>query len=92
MFDGDYLAVGATTTTTTKPSGGYAYYNNKTLTLRNYSYSGTGYDMGNGLTAAIYAPSAVTVSLYGTNTLTATAAQDIPRDQRVRCCRQKDHA
>ena len=31
MYDGDYLAVGATATQTTKPSGGYAYYENDKL-------------------------------------------------------------
>ena len=36
MYDGDYLAVGATKTTTTKPSGGYAYYKDGVLTLNGY--------------------------------------------------------
>lgn len=77
MNDGDYLAVGATETQTTKPSGGYAYYNDGTLTLNNYSYEGTGLqygsDMGYALYAIVYAECDLTVELVGTNTLTQTA-------------------
>lgn len=41
LKDGDYLPSGSTTVTTTKPSGGYAYYKDKTLTLNNYKFNGS---------------------------------------------------
>ena len=74
MFDGDYLAVGATTTTTTQPSGGYAYYKDGKLTLNNYSYEGKGYkyDSYIGAYATVYAERELTVELVGTNTLKQT--------------------
>ncbi|MBE6586924.1 MAG: carbohydrate-binding domain-containing protein, partial [Ruminococcaceae bacterium] len=76
MNDGDYLAVGATTTRTTKPSGGYAYYNNGTLTLNNYSYAGKGYqyDSEDGYYATVFADHALTLELVGTNSLKQTAS------------------
>ncbi len=74
MFDGDYLAVGATATTTTKPSGGYAYYNDGVLTLNNYSYEGYGYYYGE-YYAVIYADNSLTVELRGVNTLVQTESE-----------------
>ena len=73
MYDGDYLAVGATKTQTTKPAGGYAYYKNGTLTLDNYSYTGKGYsyvDNGIARSAIIYASNDIEIKLVGTNNLT----------------------
>ena len=68
MYDGDYLAVGATKTQTTKPYGGYAYYKNGTLTLNNYSYEGEGYRLG-----AVYIDGTdLTIELLGDNTLVQT--------------------
>ena len=75
MYDGDYLAVGATMTHTTKPSVGYAYYKDGTLTLNNYSYEGKGYlyDSEYGYYATVFSEYDLTVELVGTNTLTQTA-------------------
>ena len=73
MTNGTYLANGATTTQTTKPSGGYAYYRNGTLTLNNYSYEGKGYsyvDNKIDCNAIIYASNDIQIELVGTNTLT----------------------
>ena len=73
MTNGTYLANGATTTQTTKPSGGYAYYKNGTLTLNNYSYEGKGYsyvDNKIDCNAIIYASNDIQIELVGTNTLT----------------------
>ena len=70
MYDGDYLAVGATATRTTKPSGGYAYYKDGTLTLNNYSYEGKGYLNSSGYYAVIYSKNDLTLELIGNNTLT----------------------
>ena len=73
MCDGDYLAVGATATQTTKPSGGYAYYKNGTLTLNNYSYEGKGYLNSSSIYyAVIYSKNDLTLELIGNNTLTQT--------------------
>jgi len=74
MYDGDYLAVGATTTQTTKPSGGYAYYKNGKLTLNNYSYEGKGYQYDSlGYYATVHTEQDLTLELVGTNTLKQTA-------------------
>ena len=73
MTNGTYLANGATTTQTTKPSGGYAYYKNGTLTLNNYSYEGKGYsyvDNKIDRNAIIYASNDIQIELVGTNNLT----------------------
>ncbi|MBR6594733.1 MAG: carbohydrate-binding domain-containing protein [Clostridia bacterium] len=77
MYDGDYLAVGATKTQTTKPSGGYAYYKDGVLTLNNYSYEGVGYkyDSDDGYYAVIYTKNDLTLELIGNNTLTQTESE-----------------
>ena len=59
MSDGDYLANNKTSTQTTKPSGGYAYYKNGILTLRNFSYTGEGYNVDSDYNALIYSDYAV---------------------------------
>ena len=76
MYDGDYLAVGATATQTTKPSGGYAYYKDRTLTLNNYSYEGKGYlyNSEDDEYATVFAEHDLTVELVGTNSLKQTAS------------------
>ena len=71
MSDGDYLAVDATAVTTTKPSGGYAYYKDGTLTLNNYSYKGGGYYYDYEYTI-IYSCNDLTINLVGSNTLEQT--------------------
>ena len=43
MQDGDYLAVGQSTVTRVKPDGGYAYYKDGVLTLKDYTYTGSGF-------------------------------------------------
>lgn len=44
MFDGDYLANGATAVSAEAPAeGGYAYYKDGVLTLNNYAYEGEGF-------------------------------------------------
>ena len=75
MCSGDYLAVGATKTQTTKPSGGYAYYKDGTLTLNNYSYTGEGYEHATAydLYAAVYSATDLTLNLVGSNTLVSTS-------------------
>lgn len=77
MSDGDYLAIGASMTNTTKPSFGYAYYKDGTLTLNNYSYEGVGYlyDSEEGCYATVFAEHDLTVELVGTNTLTQTVGK-----------------
>ena len=74
MIDGDYLAVGATGTTTAKPSGGYAYYEDGTLTLNNYSYEGKGYEYSSfsGQCAVIFTNKGLKIILMGNNTLVQT--------------------
>lgn len=67
MYDGNYLANGATKTTTTKPSGGYAYYKNGVLTLDNYKYEGE-------RSITIY--SSLGINLIGENTLVRTEKSD----------------
>ena len=42
LKDGEYLADNGTAATTTKPSGGYAYYSNGTLTLENFKRKNRG--------------------------------------------------
>ncbi|MBQ7089437.1 MAG: InlB B-repeat-containing protein [Clostridia bacterium] len=76
MTNDTYLAVGSTTTQTTKPSGGYAYYEDRTLTLNNYSYEGKGYlrNSEDSYYATVYAEQDLTVELVGTNTLKQTAS------------------
>ena len=80
MFDGDYLAVGATTTTTTKPSGGYAYYNDGVLTLHNYSFTGEGYEYFRQETyrqcAHIFGEIDLKIVLEGDNSLTHNGTSD----------------
>jgi len=77
MYDGDYLAVGATKTQTTKPSGGYAYYKDGKLTLNNYSYEGKGYQYNSRLHfyAVIYSKNDLTLELIGNNTLNQTYSE-----------------
>ncbi len=43
MQDGDYLAVGQSAVTRVKPDGGYAYYKDGVLTLKDYTYTGFGF-------------------------------------------------
>ena len=71
MNDGDYLASGASATTSTKPAGGYAYYNERVLTLSDYEFSGSGYEYEPEFTAAIYAESDLTILLEGESSLEA---------------------
>ena len=77
MFDGDYLAVGATATTKTKPTGGYAYYNNNVLVLQDYTYTGPGVfkfdDYYLILRNSYYQNANLQVVLKGTNKLTGTS-------------------
>ena len=72
---------------TNKPSGGYAYYKDGTLTLNNYTYEGEGYQYeeenedGDILlySAAIYYDSDfdLTIVLEGNNSFTNTMGEDI---------------
>ena len=73
MCNGEYLASNATAPTTTKPSGGYAYYKDGVLTLHNYTYSGSGYQVSSNTFAAVYAAENVTVKLEGENSITKTS-------------------
>ena len=80
-----YLSVGSTSASAEKPqSGGYAHWDTdtKTLTLNNYTYSGTGYVYGTNnmtgnyekdVTAVIHTTSDCSILLYGSNSLNNTA-------------------
>ncbi len=70
MFDGDYLAEGATATTRTKPADNYAYYKDGVLTLHNYDYEGAGYY------GAIFTFDELTIVLEGKNTLNYNSTED----------------
>ena len=72
MTDGDYLAVGATSTTTSKPSGGYAHYKNGKLYFHDYSYRGQGmmYDAEYDYYAIVVSYVDLEIVLEGENTLT----------------------
>ena len=71
LNDGDYLAVGATAPTKEKPSGGYAYYSNHTLTLNNFTYKGTGIitPLSSWEKALVFGQNLQTIHLVGTNSL-----------------------
>ncbi len=79
MYDGEYLAVGATATTTKIPATtGYAYYNDGKLVLYNYRYSGHGYvyDTVDNEGAVIYSTKTIEIGITGTNTLTSEKTLD----------------
>ncbi|MBQ8897243.1 MAG: cell wall-binding repeat-containing protein [Clostridia bacterium] len=76
MPNGTYLANGATSTTTVKPSGGYAYYKDGTLTLNNYKYEGVGLSITNSLGTefgtSVFCDAALDIVLAGKNVLKQT--------------------
>ena len=76
MPNGTYLANGATSATTVKPSGGYAYYKDGTLTLNNYKYEGVGYSFTNSLGSvfgtSVYCDAELDIVLAGKNVLKQT--------------------
>ena len=76
MFDGDYLASGATETTRRRPvSGGYAYYKDGVLTLNNFQFLDEGYLFAydeyneNEDFALIYSANDLVIELIGSSTL-----------------------
>ena len=77
MQDGDYLAVGADKTTSKPPvTGGYAYYKDGVLTLKDFTYSGNGFpveqDSSNGNTYAfLYAADDLVIEIVGENSFTS---------------------
>lgn len=84
LQSGEYLADGETTPTTVKPAGGYAYYENGTLTLNNavittaksvdYIYDGaTGIQYPD--MRGVYADRDLTLDLVGSNTITGLEAE-----------------
>lgn len=78
MYDGDYLAVGASETSADMPVGeGYAYYKDRVLTLHNYEYEGVGYAYdeygGEAYTSALYTDKELTIVLEESNSLINTA-------------------
>lgn len=86
LFDGDYLANGATETSKTKPAnGGYAYYtaSNNKLLLDNFEYTGDGaeYVYGRGeeyqsyYNAVLISYKELSISTVGESTLTAVSAE-----------------
>ena len=77
LADGEYLPNGSSTTTTTKPSGGYAHYYDGTLTLNNYTSSGSGMFINKWYSALVYSEKALTLKLNGTNSLTDTGTSCI---------------
>lgn len=80
LTDGQYIDNDGNISTE-QPSGGYAYFDEEaeTLTLNNYSYSGTGYEhfIGQGFTysAAIYSEYDLYLVLEGENSITNTATE-----------------
>ena len=77
MASGTYLANKATATRPDKPSVGYAYYQDGVLTLHNYNFSGTGYEIGNDSQTLIYASQALRIVLEGENNLTQTTENNL---------------
>jgi len=71
MNDGHYLAQGADEVSTEQPEDRYAYYMDGVLTLHNFSYSGCGTPWDVASYAGIYAPTAVTIRLEGSNSIQA---------------------
>ncbi|MBQ9141970.1 MAG: carbohydrate-binding domain-containing protein, partial [Lachnospiraceae bacterium] len=77
MEDGDYLACDATAVSDAQPTtGGYAYYKDGVLTLKDYVYAGEGYwyDVGDdwGYSCVLYSKNDLEVKLEGENGLTNT--------------------
>ncbi len=78
MHTGEYLPSGARTPTSLPPSeGGYAYYENGTLTLCNYSYGGIGYEYSDGYFAGIYRNGNLKLVLEGENSILMSEADGI---------------
>ncbi len=73
LFDGDYLANGATRVSASAPAeGGYAYYNDGTLTLNNFEYEGVGSTIDD-MAGALYLGTETKLVLYGESLLTNTS-------------------
>lgn len=74
MITGEYLS-NEGFISTVKPSGGYAYYKDGTLTLNNYAYSGAGYvyDADDEYMSALYSEKDLKIQLEGTNSLKNTS-------------------
>lgn len=77
LVDNTYLPSGGTMTQSTCPSGGYAFYSNGVLTLKDFSYEGLGlynevYDDYSG----IYAEGDLSIRAIGENLIDVTAAGD----------------
>ena len=93
MYDGDYLAVGATSTQTTKPAGGYAYYKDGVLTLSHYTYEGKGYEFIEGAeSAVIFAATDLEIMLEGVSDLvqTSTYGDVIATEGSIKFCTSSD--
>lgn len=77
MQDGDYLAVGADKTTSKPPvTGGYAYYKDGVLILKDFTYTGNGFpveqDSSYGNTYAfLYAADDLVIEIVGENSFTS---------------------
>ena len=69
LESGDYLAVGAEAAVREKPKGGYAYYQDGTLTLSDYEIQGETYKVEEGLEAMIYTAKPLMIVLEGENRL-----------------------
>lgn len=74
MITGEYLS-NEGFISTVKPSGGYAYYKDGTLTLNNYVYSGAGYvyNADDEYMSALYSERDLKIQLEGTNSLKNTS-------------------
>ena len=78
MEDGDYLAVNARATSDTKPAeGGYAYYEDGTLTLHDYTFEGEGYFHNGDSYAALYCKDDLELVLEGENILNCVTDEDM---------------
>lgn len=82
IFDGEYLASGASKTVTEKPESNYAYFKDGVLTLNGYEYEGDGIEYIYGVGTEYYEPynsdyailisySPIVLELIGENSLVA---------------------
>ena len=71
LSSGNYLPSGSETVVDEKPEGGYAYFDNAGLVLKDYVYDGWGYEESQNNFYLIYADGDLNVFLEGENSLLA---------------------
>ena len=75
LSSGNYLPSGSEVEVDEKPEGGYAYFDNAGLVLKDYVYDGWGYEESQNNFYLIYAEGDLNVYLEGENSLVANASQ-----------------